>query len=375
MARRVVVVGAGVYGAAVAAELAVRGVGTTVVEAGAPAGGTSGATFSWTNSCGKKPRSYHDLSVAGMAAHRRLAADVPHSDWYHEGGNLEWAADEPGRAALRRKVAEVLDFGYEARWLDRVEVLRLEPDLNPDRLPDDEIAYFPREGWIEPTRLVGYLLSTAISRGAELVRDDAAAGFGVEGDAITTVLLTSGRRVPVDAVVNCAGPSAARVAELAGLKLAMRNTLGALVYTSPVAVAVSRVIHAPDIHLRPDGAGRLLLHTRSLDAAARDLDTGPGHTHARRDLDEDTLAAVLAAGRALYPALKSATVESTRVGERPIPGDGLPVLGRARALPNFHFAVSHSGATLSLHAATLVADELLGQDHTATLAPFRFERF
>jgi len=50
------------------------------------------------------------------------------------------------------------------------------------------------------------------------------------------------------------------------------------------------------------------------------------------------------------------------VGERPIPGDGLPVLGRAAELPNFHFAVSHSGATLSVHAGDLVAAEVLGQD-------------
>ena len=122
MVEHVVVIGAGVYGAAVAASLTRRGARVTVVDAGAPAGGTSGATFSWTNSCGKQPRAYHDLSVAGMEAHRRLAAEVPGSDWYHERGNLEWAGDEAERERLRRKVAGVLDYGYEARWLSRDEV-------------------------------------------------------------------------------------------------------------------------------------------------------------------------------------------------------------------------------------------------------------
>src|SRR5215471_19521523 len=101
MVERVVVIGAGVYGAAVAAELARRGARVTVVDSGAPAAGTSGATFSWTNSCGKQPRAYHDLNVAAMEAHRRLARQVPGSDWYHEGGNLEWASDAE---QLRRKV-------------------------------------------------------------------------------------------------------------------------------------------------------------------------------------------------------------------------------------------------------------------------------
>jgi glycine/D-amino acid oxidase-like deaminating enzyme len=44
-------------------------------------------------------------------------------------------------------------------------------------------------------------------------------------------------------------------------------------------------------------------------------------------------------------------------------------------VPNFHFAVSHSGATLSLHAGDLVAAEVLGEDRGDELAAFRFERF
>src|SRR5258708_39517236 len=141
MVDAIVVSGAGVYGAAVAASLARGGARVTVVDAGAPAGGTSGATFSWINSCGKQPRTYHDLNVAGMEAHRKLAAEVPHSDWYHEGGNLEWAADDRGGEELRTKVAGVLDYGYDARWLSRAEALRLAPDMDPAELPAGQIAY------------------------------------------------------------------------------------------------------------------------------------------------------------------------------------------------------------------------------------------
>ncbi|GAA4629105.1 FAD-binding oxidoreductase [Actinoallomurus vinaceus] len=368
MVEHVVVIGAGVYGAAVTASLTRRGARATVVDAGAPAGGTSGATFSWTNACGKEPRSYHDLCVAGMAAHRRLAAEVPHGDWYHEGGNLEWAADDAGRAELREKVAGVLGYGYEARWLGRAETLLLEPDLDPALLPADEIAYFPREGWIEPTRLIGHLLSGAVSHGAELVRDDAVTGLEVTAGVVRAVRLASGRRLFADAVVNCAGPQAARIAEFAGLALPMRNTSGVLVYTSPVAVSVSRVVHAPRVHLRPDGGGRLLLHTPEIDGAVRASRTG------EIGVEQSAVDDVLEAARALYPGIRAATVESVRVGERPIPGDGLPVLGRAAELPNFHFAVSHSAATLSVHAGDLVAAEALGEDQSEALAAFRFER-
>ncbi|RBQ14954.1 FAD-binding oxidoreductase [Spongiactinospora rosea] len=350
----VVVIGAGLYGAAVAAGLARRGARVTVVDGGAPGQGTSGATFSWINSCGRKPEVYHRFAVAGVRAHRRLAASARHGDWYHETGDLAWATDPAQREKLRRKVADGLAQGEEVRWLSRAEALRLEPGLDPDRLPAEEIAYFPREGWIEPARLIGHLLAYALTRGGELVRDDPVTGLEVAGDLVRAVRLACGRRLPADAVVNCAGPQAARIAELAGLALPMRNTHGVVICTSPVAVWISHVVHAPDVHLRPDGGGRLLLHAPRID--------GPAD-------------AVLAAASALYPALTGATVESVRAGERPIPADGLPVLGRARTLPNFHFAVSHSGATLSVHAGDLVAAEALGIHQDTALAAFRFERF
>ncbi|WNV85976.1 FAD-dependent oxidoreductase [Umezawaea sp. Da 62-37] len=367
MVMHVVVIGAGLYGASVTASLTRRGARVTVVDAAAPAGGTSGATFSWTNSCGKQPRAYHDLCVAGMDAHRKLAAEVPDADWYHEGGNLEWADDDTGREELRRKVADVLDYGYEARWLDRADVLRLEPDMAPSELPDDGIAHFPREGWIDPTRLIAHLLSTAVAGGAELVRDDAVTALDTAGGGVRTVRLASGRLLSTDAVVDCAGPLAGRIAGLAGLDLPMRNVHGVLIYTSPAPVRVSRVVHAPRVHVRPDGAGRLLLHTHESDNAVHVSDTG------ETTVDRSAIDEVLTAGRALYPGLATATAEAVRVGERPIPADGLPVLGRALDLPDFHFGVSHSGATLSLHAGDLVAAEVLGEPQDA-LAPFRFER-
>ncbi|MEU4746772.1 FAD-dependent oxidoreductase, partial [Actinosynnema sp. NPDC023658] len=104
------------------------------------------------------------------------------------------------------------------------------------------------------------------------------------------------------------------------------------------------------------------------DDAARVSDTG------RVTVDRSAVDEVLAAGRALYPGMRDVAVESVRVGERPIPEDGLPVLGRVVDLPNFHFAVSHSGVTLALHAGDLVAAEVVGEDRGDELAPFRFER-
>ncbi|WP_086668915.1 NAD(P)/FAD-dependent oxidoreductase [Lentzea kentuckyensis] len=348
---RVVVVGAGVYGAAVGAALARRGAKVTVVDAGAPGSGTSGTTFSWVNSRNKRPLVYHELNVAGMAAHQRLAAEVPLGDWYRGGGGIEWAADE---TALHAKVDALHALGYEASWLTRAQALDLEPGLDPDRLPPGGIAYFPGEAWVEPARLIAHLLSGDV----DVVADDAVVGLDLGSAAVRAVRLESGRVLVADAVVNCAGPRADEVAAMAGLALPMRNLPCVLVYTSPVAVPVTRVVHAPSVHLRPEDGSRVLLHSSEVDQGG-----------------QQAVDKLVREAREVCPGIRAAAVESVRTGERPIPGDGLPVLGRVAGLRNYFFAVSHSGVTLCLHAGELVAGEVLGEDRDDALAAFRFERF
>ncbi|MFD9702728.1 NAD(P)/FAD-dependent oxidoreductase [Lentzea sp. NPDC059081] len=343
---RVVVVGAGVYGAAVAAALARRGAAVTVVDGSAPGSGTSGASFAWVNSRNKQPLHYHELNVAGMAAHRQLAAEVPLGDWYHGGGGLTWGGTE-----VRERVDALRELGYAAEVVTRAEAMELEPGIDPARLPDDGIGYFPDEGWVEPVRLIGHLLA----RGVQLVTGDAVVAVDLRGDVVRGVRLASGVEIGADAVVNCAGAKAAEVAAMVGLTLPMSNLRCLLVYTSPVAVPLARVVHAPDVHLRPEGDGRILLHSGEID----------------RNGEVEKL---VHAAASVYPGIRHATVESVRAGERPIPGDGLPVLGRVAGVRNYFFAVSHSAVTLCLHVGGLVADEVLGEERDE-LAAYRVERF
>src|SRR5438270_9837908 len=100
----VIVVGAGSVGANVAYRLAQRGAAVTVVEAIAPGGGTSGASFAWTNSFNKTPREYHDLNVAGMEEHAVLAKELGGGGWLHQDGALAWADTAADRARLDRAV-------------------------------------------------------------------------------------------------------------------------------------------------------------------------------------------------------------------------------------------------------------------------------
>ena len=80
----IVVIGAGSVGANVAYRLAERGAKVTVLEAGAPGGGTSGTSFAWTNSFHKTPRDYHELNTASMAEHLSLVVELGDGDCHSD---------------------------------------------------------------------------------------------------------------------------------------------------------------------------------------------------------------------------------------------------------------------------------------------------
>src|SRR5215468_1155624 len=126
----VIVVGAGSVGANVAYRLAERGARVTVLEAGAPGGGTSGASFAWTNSFGKTPRDYHDLNVASMEEHAALAKELGGGSWLHQEGALAWEETPAGRARLGAAVERLASWGYAIEQISPAEARELEPDLH-----------------------------------------------------------------------------------------------------------------------------------------------------------------------------------------------------------------------------------------------------
>ena len=134
----VVVVGAGMLGAALAFRLARAGAKVTVVDAGEPGGGTSGSSFAWANANDKTPLDYFRLNKAGMEAHRRLRDDLlaggDDGGWLHQGGGLELAGEDRSERPCLRKAARLMDWGYRVEVLDPAvpAVRELEPHLRPE---------------------------------------------------------------------------------------------------------------------------------------------------------------------------------------------------------------------------------------------------
>jgi glycine/D-amino acid oxidase-like deaminating enzyme len=359
----IVVIGAGSVGANVAYRLAARGAAVTVLEAGVPGGGTSGASFAWINSFNKTPRGYHDLNAASMEAHVALAHELGGGAWLKRDGALAWEEAPLERARLVETVERLASWGYPVELISPREARALEPDLAI--APHvDEVVFTPSEGYVDVVHLVGSLLAHAARRGARLLRGQRVTGLLRGGSRVRGVMVESGDRFEADVVVDCAGPAADEVWRLAGVELPFDRVPGRLIYTAPVATALTRPIHAPGVHFRPDGGGRIVLAEGAHD-----------HVWHQPGADAWPAERSVAAVAAHLPALTGARIEATRVGLRPMPRDEKPIVGALPGLDGFYVVTSHSGVTLGPLWGHVAAAELLDDIPDPRLAPYRPQRF
>ncbi|MCB1344515.1 MAG: FAD-binding oxidoreductase, partial [Rhodobacteraceae bacterium] len=125
MTRHVVIVGAGIIGAAIAFRLSQGGARVTVVEGALPASGASGRSFGWINASFSLNEDHFLLRVAALTAHHALAADLGPlpTSWP---GALSWEEEGAAQDATFTRLTEA---GYPVRRLTRTEIAALEPGL------------------------------------------------------------------------------------------------------------------------------------------------------------------------------------------------------------------------------------------------------
>ncbi|CAM5473204.1 D-amino-acid oxidase [Streptomyces spiroverticillatus] len=362
---RVAVVGVGVLGASVGLHLARRGAEVVLVDAGPPGEGVTNWSFSWANASNKTARrSYFDLNVAGLAAHRELAAVIGPDGWWHPTGHLRWA-DDPAAEAKLLETAELLgSWDYRVEMRTGADVRhRLEPALAvPARTP---VAFYPDEAWVHGRQLVGRLVEQVVAAGAALRSGSAVRGISTRSDGgVRAVELADGSRLSVDTVVNAAGPQASHGAALVSRRLPMRREPGVVTRVACARVPVRRAMHAPHVEIRPDGDTSVVLHSREVDAL---IDEGKGVERLADALRE--------AACRVVPELDESRITGTRVAHRPVPADGFPSVGALSAVPGYYEAVSHSGITLGPVIGQLLASEILTGTRSDLLADFRPERF
>ncbi|MEU0950063.1 FAD-dependent oxidoreductase [Streptomyces canus] len=362
--QRVAVIGVGVLGASVGWNLSRQGAEVVFIDARRPGEGVTNWSFSWVNASNKTVRkSYFDLNVAGMAAHRELATAIGPDSWWYPSGHLRWADDPTVGMKLLERAELLASWGYRVEVLTGTEARRLEPALAmPGEVP---VVLYPDEAWVHGRHLVGRLVGQAVASGADLRSGCAVCDISTGTDGgVRTVALSDGTRLDVDIVVNAAGPGASEVAALIARQLPMRREPGVVTRIDCAQVPIGRVMHAPHIEIRPDGDASVVLHSREIDAL---IDTGEGVSELARMLHESA--------RNVVPELGDCHIAEARIANRPIPADGFPSVGAVPSVPGYYEAVAHSGITLGPVIGRLLATEIVSGKRDAMLTDFRPGRF
>ena len=372
----VLVIGAGVIGAATAYFATQQGLTVTVLDKGLPASGTSSACEGNILVSDKElgpelelTRYSLDVWHGDLAEHKRL--------WEFESkGGIIVASRESSLASLNRVMASQSGYGVLVDRLDPDELRKAEPHITPDALGG---AFYPEDCQVQPMLVAAHLVRLATQAGARFLAHTPVGGFLRSGDRVTGVRTPRGD-FSAGAVVNCTGTWAGQLAALARVSVPVLPRRGFVMVTEPLPPMVHHKVYAAE-YIDNVGSSDAGLQASPVVEGTPSGTILIGSTRERVGFDRtvSTEALRLLSGNAvaLFPFLEHVKAIRHYHGFRPYCPDHLPVIGHDERAPGLWHAAGHEGAGIGLSAGTgkLLAQALAGQSPDLDLAPFAPARF
>ncbi|MFD7235825.1 NAD(P)/FAD-dependent oxidoreductase [Streptomyces syringium] len=370
----VIVVGAGVVGAACAYYAARSGLSVTVIDRGPVAGGTTGAGEGNLLVSDKAPGPELELALLSTRLWRELSEELPARIEFEAKGGLVVASDVPGTAALRDFAAAQSKAGVQADEVPAALLRELEPHLSPALAGG---FHYPQDAQVQPALAAAHLLRASGAR----VRT---------GEEVTAILTGPGGKmrgvrtpagdVHAPYVVNAAGTWGGELARLADSFLPVLPRRGFVLVTEPLPRVVRHKVYAAD-YVADVASGSAALQTS---AVVEGTPAGPvliGASRERvgfdRTLSVEVLRRLAEGATTLFPVLAKARAIRTYAGFRPYLPDHLPAIGADPGVPGLLHACGHEGAGIGLAPATglIVARLMTGERPPMDIRPFLPGRF
>ncbi|MGW4758304.1 NAD(P)/FAD-dependent oxidoreductase [Streptomyces chartreusis] len=370
----VVVVGAGMVGAACALYAARAGLDVILVDRGPVAGGTTGAGEGNLLVSDKEPGPELDLALLSGRLWGELAAEFGAAVEYEAKGGVVVASSPDGLAALERFADGQRAAGVVAEPVAGDALYALEPHLAPG-LPGG--VHYPQDCQVMPALAAAHL---ARGSGARLFT----------GRTVTDVLRTPAGAVRgvrtnmgdihAPAVVNAAGTWGGELAALAGVPLPVLPRRGFVLVTEPLPRKVRHKVYAADYVADVASDSAALQTSPVVEGTA----AGPiliGASRERVGFDRTfslpVVRALAADATRLFPFLTDVRAMRAYLGFRPYMPDHLPAVGPDPRVPGLHHACGHEGAGIGLATGTghLIAQALTEKTPDLDLTPFRPDRF
>jgi glycine oxidase len=361
---RVVIVGAGIIGCAIAHELARRGQEVTLLDPRAEAEGAThasgGMLVPYVEAHESGPML--ELGIRSLAMYDDFVAAVSNSDHrieYRRAGSLQIAFTEEGAGPLRAAASRLAREGVDAEWMDAVGLRLLEAGVSADASGG---LFVRRHGLVGAAALTRALWRAAARHGARKQMEGVTSIRHTGGKVVVN---TAGGVVEAEAAIVAGGAWSAQIDVHGDPPVPVRPIRGQLVVLTWPVSPPQRILWGPRCYLVPWENGTVLVG-----ATAEDV-----------GFDERTTVAgvhdLLNAAAETAPDAWRAEFLGARTGLRPATPDGLPVIGPSSAAPGVFYATGHfrNGVLLAPITARLIADLVLDGRHDPALHAFSPARF
>ncbi|SHN45823.1 GcvT family protein [Cryptosporangium aurantiacum] len=379
---RVIIVGAGVVGSAIADELTQRGWSDVLVLDQGPLYATGGSS---SHAPGLVFQTNPSKTMTNFAQYtvEKLGALGPHC--FNQVGGLEVATTPARLTELHRRAGFAASWGLPGRVLDPERAAALHPLLRPERILGG--YHTPTDGLVNAVTAVTVQAERAIAHGARFLGGHTVTAVLRGPDGRVAGVETDRGRFDAEIVIGAAGFWGPRFGALVGLPVPLLPLAHQYTKTGPVAALAGATNDATapilrhqdaDLYFREHG-DRVGIGSY----AHRPMPVAEIRTHAEAavmpsveeftpaDFDPSWDDAV-----ALLPALAETKVEEGINGIFSFTADGFPLIGEHRDLPGLWIAdavwVTHS-AGVARAVARWIVDGNPGIDvHECDL--YRFDR-
>jgi sarcosine oxidase subunit beta len=364
----IVIVGGGAIGCSIAYQLSRRGANNVVVleRETLGSGSTSKAAGGIRAQFGTETEIR--FSLEALEFFRSCKEELGVDAEFRPIGYLTLVADEADLRYFERRVALQRGFGVDVRIISPDDARQIVPSL----AVDDLIAavHSPTDGFAGPYEVTMGYVARARDRGVRFVEETLVTGVQTAGDRVVGVETTQGT-IATGAVVNAAGPSAARVGRMVGAELPVLPRRRHIFVTDSFPAIKGPTPLTQDrktgFYFRTD-LDRLLLSPGDVE------DVGSDH---EVPVDWNRLEETVEKAIARVPVLEQARVASAWAGLRPLTPDEHCIMGELPGLRGYYLAVGFCGHGFqhSPPAGKHLAELLLDGRFSTDLSLFDPSRF
>ncbi|MFF2808212.1 NAD(P)/FAD-dependent oxidoreductase [Streptomyces sp. NPDC058000] len=379
---RVVVLGAGIVGAACARELALAGLEVSVVDRGGAAAATTSHGEGNVLVSDKGPSPELELAQLSrrlwpqvLAAVAERSAHTAHAVEWEPKGGIVVATTNAGARELTRFAADQRAAGVRSEALDADALAEAEPYVTREHTA---ALYYPEDAQVQPAGAAAALLGDALAAGATLRTGCEVLGVVTRGGRITGVRTSAGL-LEADWFVNAAGPWSGELSTRLGAPVDIRPRRGDVLVTTPLPPMVFHKVYDAD-YVGAVGSSAEDLQTSAVVESTHGGSVLIGSSRRRVGFDDrlrpEVLSAIAAKALRLFPTLAGVPVMRAYGGFRPYVPDHLPIIGADPRLEGLWHASGHEGAGIGLSVGTgrLLRNLMLDEPTDMDATPFRVDR-